>query len=150
MFQSGSSAANAFSVYGAVGVPASTNVPGARWDYAMSFNSFDGNIYVFGGTGYALSYGTLNDLWRWSVTSNMWTCVSSGSAVNSVGVYTFQKLLAMESLLGGRTKHSMVIDPATGNLFVFGGTGTDSTGIHQIKKLMSMNSLRFSNYWTFQ
>ncbi|TDH18181.1 T9SS type A sorting domain-containing protein [Segetibacter sp. 3557_3] len=53
-----------FGTYGTPGV-ASGNVPGAR-SSASSWKDASGNLWLFGGRGYAAtaSIGTLNDLWR--------------------------------------------------------------------------------------
>ncbi len=51
-------------VYGRLGVPSATNVPGGRWG-AGTWTDGYGNLWLFGGAGYD-SHGTyddLNDLW---------------------------------------------------------------------------------------
>ena len=52
-------------MYGTKGVPDAVNYPGSRWDSVL-WTDMDGNLWVFGGWGYAKSgsEGTLNDLWR--------------------------------------------------------------------------------------
>jgi len=61
---SGSNVGNAKGVYGTQGVPAATNVPGAR-DSAVTWTDGSGNFWLYGGSG--------NDLWKFSPTTNMWT-----------------------------------------------------------------------------
>jgi hypothetical protein len=62
---SGSNAINQKGVYGTNGVAASGNVPGAR-DGSVSWIDGNGNLWLFGGEGYAASGGAglLNDLWK--------------------------------------------------------------------------------------
>jgi hypothetical protein len=62
---SGSSTVNATGVYGTLGVPSSSNVPGARFT-AVSWTDGSGNLWLFGG-GNSSTQGTVdfNDLWRY-------------------------------------------------------------------------------------
>jgi N-acetylneuraminic acid mutarotase len=55
----GSNTANQPGVYGTMGSPAASNVPGAR-DSAVSWTDKNGNFWLFGGSG---SVGFFNDLW---------------------------------------------------------------------------------------
>jgi N-acetylneuraminic acid mutarotase len=61
---SGSEVRNATGVYGIEGAVAGSAVPGAR-DAANSWLDSSGNLWVFGGVGYASTgNGYLNDLWK--------------------------------------------------------------------------------------
>jgi Galactose oxidase, central domain/Kelch motif len=64
-WMSGSSTANATGVYGTLGVPSSSNVPGARYT-SVSWIDGSGNLWLFGG-GNSSTQGTVdfNDLWRY-------------------------------------------------------------------------------------
>lgn len=57
-------------VYGTLGMPAVTNVPGGRYS-AASWIDKNGNLWLFGGYGfYSLNYlGFLNDLWEYTPAS---------------------------------------------------------------------------------
>lgn len=89
---SGSNTRNAIGVYGKQGVPASTNVPGARAD-AVSWTDKSGNLWLFGGDVYqpgapSDTLGTavlLNDLWEFNTTIAQWTWMggSSGQTVDT-------------------------------------------------------------------
>ncbi len=63
----GSTESSAYSVYGSVGITATTNVPGARKD-GVGFVDTSGNLWIFGGNGFGASgsSGNLNDLWRYN------------------------------------------------------------------------------------
>ncbi len=65
---SGSDVSEQYGVYGTKGLPASGNVPGARYD-SISWIDADDNLWLFGGFGYtATIVGRMNDLWRFGVT----------------------------------------------------------------------------------
>ena len=64
-WMSGSGTINNPGVYGTMGSPAGTNVPGARYG-SVSWTDSAGDLWLFGGYGYDGSggFGRLNDLWR--------------------------------------------------------------------------------------
>ncbi|MGH8299087.1 MAG: kelch repeat-containing protein [Steroidobacteraceae bacterium] len=124
----GSSTVSAIGVYGAQGVAAATNIPGARSGQAILLDD-NGNLWVFGGVGYdstgALGY--LNDLWEYSPASGMWTWVGGSNTVNAKGAYGTQGAAATTNVPGARAAAAAWTD-ASGNMWLFGGTGYDSTG----------------------
>jgi hypothetical protein len=125
-------------VYGTLGTPASTNIPGAR-DAAVSWTDASGNVWLFGGFG-ADSTGTqgyLNDLWKYTPGANgetgEWTWMGGSSTVpgaygGQAGVYGTVGTPASTNIPGGRFSPVSWID-ASGNLWLFGGDGFDSTGM---------------------
>jgi N-acetylneuraminic acid mutarotase len=127
---SGSSKANAAGVYGNQNVAASANVPGAR-DLAVTWTDGLGNLWLFGGSGYdsaGTSSGWLNDLWRYSPDAGQWTWVSGSSThIAAQAVYGSKGMAAAANVPGARDGSASWIDSA-GNLWLFGGIGTDSTG----------------------
>jgi hypothetical protein len=68
--------------------PSAGNVPGARYS-ANSWIDSSGNLWLFGGYGYDSTgaVGRLNDLWRYSPSTGLWTWVSGGNGDNATGVY---------------------------------------------------------------
>jgi hypothetical protein len=71
-WMSGGNLADETGVYGAKGVPAAGNVPGAR-DSAVSWTDSGGNFWLFGGSDGIISPGqspylNLNDLWMYGPT----------------------------------------------------------------------------------
>jgi hypothetical protein len=66
----GSSTGGASGVYGSLGVPSASNVPGERVG-ATSWTDGNGNLWLFGGYGVNLAGigGYLNDLWEYSPTA---------------------------------------------------------------------------------
>jgi N-acetylneuraminic acid mutarotase len=145
---SGGSLVNAGAVYGTLGTAAAGNVPGARYS-ASSWHDSHGNLWLFGGVGYdsAGAVGNLNDLWRYSPSTNEWTWVSGGSGDNANPVYGTRGTAAATNVPGARYSASSWID-STGNLWLFGGYGYDSTGA-----VGNLNDLwRYSpstNEWTW-
>jgi N-acetylneuraminic acid mutarotase len=125
---SGAAADNAAGVYGTQGTAAASNVPGARYS-ASSWTDSSGNLWLFGGVGYGAAggAGNLNDLWRYSASTNEWTWISGASADNAAGTYGTQGTASASNVPGARYSASSWID-SSGNLWLFGGYGEDSTG----------------------
>lgn len=135
---SGSNSENQPGVYGTQNVAAATNVPGAR-AYAVSWTDGSGDLWLFGGTGFA-SAGTnasLNDLWLFNPKSLMWTWVSGSSTGNQAGVYGTQGVPASTNIPGGR-QNAVSWTDSNGNLWLFGGAGlvtaTTSGGLNDLWK----------------
>jgi len=70
-------------IYGTEGTPGIGNIPGNRI-HAATWSDRQGNLWLFGGSGYALlqsapqyvgAYGWLNDLWKYTPSTNLWTWV---------------------------------------------------------------------------
>ncbi len=124
----GGSGDNATGVYGTAGTAAAGNAPGARQE-AISWTDSSGNLWLFGGIGYASSggVGSLNDLWQYNPTSGQWVWISGGSVNNQNGVYGTEGTAAAGNVPGARYAGVPWID-ASGNLWMFGGYGYDSAG----------------------
>jgi N-acetylneuraminic acid mutarotase len=125
---SGGNANNASGIYGTQGTAAAGNAPGAR-QAASSWIDSSGNLWLFGGAGYgsAGDSGNLNDLWRYSPSTGLWTWISGGNAANASGVYGIQGTAAAGNVPGARQAASSWID-SSGDLWLFGGYGYSSTG----------------------
>jgi N-acetylneuraminic acid mutarotase len=145
---SGGNADNAAGIYGAEGTAAVGNAPGARYS-ASSWIDSAGNLWLFGGVGYGSTgaAGDLNDLWRYSPTTNEWTWISGSNADNAAGVYGAQGTAAAGNMPGARYAATSWID-ATGNLWLFGGYGYDSTGtVGKLNDLWQYSPT--TNEWTW-
>jgi N-acetylneuraminic acid mutarotase len=125
---SGASADNASGVYGTQGTASASNVPGAR-QAANSWTDASGNLWLFGGYGFDSTgyFGYLNDLWRYSPSTGLWTWVSGGNGDNASGVYGTQGTASTSNVPGARFSASSWVD-AAGYLWLFGGVGYDATG----------------------
>jgi N-acetylneuraminic acid mutarotase len=125
---SGQDVANASPVYGTLGTASATNVPGARYS-ASSWIDSSGNLWLFGGYGYDATgaVGNMNDLWRYSPSTNQWTWLAGGNADNTAGAYGTQNIAAASNAPGARQGANAWTD-SSGNLWLFGGYGYDSIG----------------------
>lgn len=123
-WMSGSDVINTPGVYGTKGVPAPTNLPGAR-QFAASWTDPAGAFWLFGGFGVAANgdTGYLNDLWKFDGTN--WTWISGSDTINAIGTYGTQGQPAADNVPGARESASFWTD-AGGNLWLFGGL--ESTG----------------------
>ena len=116
-------------VYGTLGVPATGNVPGGRYQ-AVSWTDSTGNFWLFGGAGIDSTgtSGTLNDLWEFSPSTNEWTWMSGPSTISGMlngampGVYGQLGVPAASNMPGGRWGATGWVD-GSGNLWFFGGYG---------------------------
>jgi N-acetylneuraminic acid mutarotase len=120
-------------VYGTQGTPAPGNVPGTRTT-AATWTDGNGNLWLFGGLGYADSSSPfqdfLNDLWKFDPSTNEWTWMSGssttpGSDNSEPGVYGTLGTPGAGNVPGGRTVAASWIDKS-GNLWLFGGVGDSS------------------------
>jgi len=123
-------------VYGTEGVPAPGNVPGARSD-AVSWTDTTGNLWLFGGLGYGATVevgglctgaNILNDLWKYSPGTNVWTWMSGSNGYGQVGTYGTMGIPSPGNVPGARGDAATWTD-SSGNLWLFGGEGQDSNGI---------------------
>ena len=124
-------------VYGAEGTAAADNYPGARFQ-AVTWTDPQGNFWLFGGAGWASggSGGNLNDLWKYSPATRMWTWVSgsdvgaqpgTSGAWQGTGIYGTKGVAAPTNSPGARVDAVSWVD-SSGNLWLFGGEGTDGNG----------------------
>ncbi len=127
MWVGGSSTVNTpVGVYGTLGVPSTTNIPGSRMG-SVSWTDSSGNLWLFGGGGYgAIGNGALNDLWEFNPTTKQWTWVSGSSTVDAQGIYGTLGTAAPSNVPGGR-QNSVSWTDSSGNFWLFGGYGFDST-----------------------
>jgi N-acetylneuraminic acid mutarotase len=124
---SGSITADAPGVYGTQGLPASNNVPAARWG-AAGWSDSNGNLWLFGGSSPS---GELNDLWEFNTTTKEWVWMAGSSFAGSIygppGVYGVLGSPAAGNSPSGRDSAATWID-GNGNFWLFGGEGNDPRG----------------------
>lgn len=118
--------------------------PGARY-YGATASTPDGNLWLFGGSGYGSgnNIGSLNDLWKFDTESLTWMFVSGSQTVNSLGEFS-----GSEKYPSARYFSNLWNDNF-GNLWMFGGNHlitndirNDLWSISVVPKLfeMSMNA----------
>ena len=123
----GSNTANAPGVYGARGVAAPGNMPGARRAAATWVDS-GGNVWLFGGENESGgTFGYLSDLWVYAPSSDEWTWVSGSGTANASGLYGTQGETASTNMPGARYAAVTWVD-ASGDAWLYGGYGYDSAG----------------------
>ncbi len=139
-------------VYGTLGTPAATNLPGGRW-LAANWTDNGGNFWLLGGTGFdsAGNNGNLNDLWEFKPATNEWTWVSGSNKMKCVttpplppscgqnGVYGTLGTPSAANVPGGRNLSGAWAD-RSGNLWLFGGLGNAATG----------TASHLNDLWVFQ
>jgi len=131
---SGSNNTYASGVYGTLGVPSTSNVPGARTG-AVSWSDSSGNLWLFGGNGGGIE---LNDLWEFKPTAKTWTWVSGSNTGDSVGIYGTQGVASTSNVPGARSGAVSWTD-SSGNLWLFGGFGFDPSGSGDLNDLWEFN-----------
>jgi N-acetylneuraminic acid mutarotase len=125
---SGSNTIDQPGVYGTLGTPAATNVPGAR-NGSVSWTDTSGHFWLFGGQGYDGNrlWGNLNDLWEYDPTTNEWAWIGGSNRMGSNGSYGTLGVPAVgnvpSSLVGGTGWTD-----SSGHLWLFGGNGEDANG----------------------
>jgi N-acetylneuraminic acid mutarotase len=122
-------------VYGTLGTPVATNMPGSRWG-AVSWTDSSGNLWLFGGGGFDVNgtEGYLNDLWMFSPSSGLWTWMSGSNLAaafagcNGVcgppGVFGTLGAPAVGNTPGGLAFVSRWTG-LTGNFWLFGGADSE-------------------------
>jgi N-acetylneuraminic acid mutarotase len=140
-------------VYGSLGTPATTNIPGGRYN-AVSWVDGKGDLWVFGGVGADASgnIGILNDLWEFQPSKGEWTWVGGSSTIivaayGQAGVYGTLQTPSVENAPGGRINAVGWTD-SKGDLWLFGGYGADSAGaMGYLNDLWKFNPS--TNEWTW-
>ncbi len=123
--------------YGIPKMPASSNIPGARYQ-AASWTDASGLFWLFGGYGLdsaGIGEGYLNDLWKFDPVTGYWTWIKGASAINPSGTYGALRTPASANTPGGRGYAASWTD-SSGALWLFGGYGYDGTGtVHRLNDL---------------
>jgi N-acetylneuraminic acid mutarotase len=119
-------------VYGAFGVPANGNLPGARVPGA-TWKDLNGNFWMFGGLGED-STGLecyLNDLWEFDPSTAEWAWKNGNNFCSNFkagypGVYGILGVPAAGNIPWSLYSPAAWTD-RSGNLWIFGGIGEDTT-----------------------
>lgn len=123
VWESGSNAANSLGYYASMGSATTTGYPSGRYA-AMTWKDSGGQFWVFSGAG------APNDMWKFNTSTLQWTWMTSpatGTTASPASYGTLQTAAA-SNLPGARNAGSTWTD-ASGNLWMFGGYGTDTNGL---------------------
>jgi len=142
-WMSGGQVINQSGVYGTKGTPSASNVPGARIN-AVSWKDSSGNLWMFGGWGFAESGGAanLNDLWKYDGTN--WTWMSGAKTTMQNGIYGTLGIPDPANVPGARYTSAVWIDPSN-NLWLWGGRGYGEFCYGDLNDLWKYDG----TYWTF-
>jgi len=137
--------------YGTLGTAAPSNIPGGRF-IASGWADALGNLWVFGGLGLdatasSSNYDALNDLWKYTITTNQWTWVNGSNTAGQGGTYGTLGTPATSNIPGGRMGHMSWTDASNGDFYLFGGTGYFSTSQDDMNDLWKYSPT--SNQWTW-
>jgi hypothetical protein len=126
----GSQNANPLGVYGTLGVPSASTSPGGRLS-AAAWQDQSGNLYMFGGNGWASStQNLLNDLFKYNFTTNEWTWLKGSNVTNQGGNYGTMGVPAPSNTPGSRELNIFWTTP-NGQFWLFGADGYDSVGTYK-------------------
>jgi N-acetylneuraminic acid mutarotase len=126
----GSSTANQAGVYGTLGAAAVKNIPGAR-DSAAFWTDSKGNFWLYGGEGYDAndSSSLLNDLWKYTPSTNEWAWMGGSSTANTCAANSICVWPPVDGTLGvaaagnnpGSRQGASFWTDNDGNLWLFAG-----------------------------
>jgi len=115
-------------VYGTLGTPSAGNIPGSRYG-ASSWTDTSGNLWLLGGAGFDSNGSSffLNDVWKFSPSTNEWTWMGGSNTINQSGVYGRLGEPAAGNIPGARSSAASWTD-RSGHFWLFGGWGMDGNG----------------------
>jgi gliding motility-associated-like protein len=121
--------------YGTQGVPAMSNCPPAR-GHCSSWTDLNGDLWLFGGFGGGGNNVSYDDVWRYSISTNMWTWMRGSAGPNNTPPnHGVLGVPAQSNTPGGRWTDSHWRD-SNGNFWLFSGmTGSFSTSYADVWKL---------------
>jgi len=117
----GDSTSSNYGVYGTPGVSGATNKPGGRY-YSNNWIDNKGDLWLFGGAGYAESgsSGNMSDLWKYTVATGEWTWINGDKTTEDGGTYGSQGIASLSNKPPARDAGVSWKDKS-GNLWLFGG-----------------------------
>lgn len=111
---------------GTRGVPATTNLPGARND-PMTWMAPNHEVWVFGGTAPTGGTAIRNDMWRLDLETLIWTWFGGSQLINQGPVYGTRGVAAPTNDPGGRLAPVLWDDGTGDGFYAYGGAGIDTT-----------------------
>ena len=140
---------NQSGVYGNIGVPDISNIPGARGWGAHTWTDNHGDLWLFGGSGFDSNgkYSIMNDLWRYHINSNEWTCMNVSDTVNSPVVYGTLLQPSDTTTPGARQEGTDDWVDSGNNLWFWGSEGGTSLPEQQYSDMWKYSVA--NNTWTW-
>lgn len=117
-WMAGTAALNQAGNYGSKGVADSSNVPPSRQN-GVTWTDASGDLWLFGGQTSG-NNAFLNDLWKFDVSTGMWTWMSGSNSTNQQGVFGTQNVSSSANVPGARFGACGWSD-GSGHLWMLGG-----------------------------
>ncbi len=117
----GDTVGSSYGVYGNLGVADIKNRPGSRFK-PVSWKDNTGNFWLYGGVGRGqsgLGSGGLTDLWKYDVSTNLWTWMKGDSVISQSSVYGIKGIPADNNKPWGSLSGTTWVDNEN-NLWLFG------------------------------
>ncbi|MDB5281515.1 MAG: Kelch repeat type 2-containing protein, partial [Bacteroidota bacterium] len=130
--------------YGTQGIGNSTTMPGGRSENTCAWVDSTGNLWLFG--GYEASGGDYNDLWKYDVSTGIWTWMSGSQTSNDPGIYGTIGVPSVNNYPGSRVNCVFWKDDG-GNFWLSGGLRT-SSGFIWYQDVWKFNPLTLE--WTWE
>ncbi|GEM_PF-558954 len=143
----GSTSTNQTGNYGTTGVPAASNMPGARYG-AVSWVDNNNDFWMYGGYGYSSNNNDnhLADLWKYDLSTGNWTYVKGVSTGPAGAVFGTQGTPSTINRPGSIEDAASWSD-GNGNLWMFGGDGAATFGYGKLNCVWRYNIS--TNIWTW-
>jgi hypothetical protein len=81
-----------------------------------------------GGFDATSNVGSINDLWKYNISSDTWTWVGGSNTISAHGVYGTLGVAAASNIPGARGGSMIWVDSSNNRVWLFGGGGLDSAG----------------------
>jgi hypothetical protein len=128
-------------MYGSPGVATTTNKPGAR-NGALAWTDASNSLYFFGGnvdtttfsSNNPSSYKYFNDVWRYVISTGLWTWISGDTTINYPGYYGTKGIASSSNKPGARTGVMGWTD-VSGKQWMYGGFGYPESGMRYLNDL---------------
>jgi len=134
-----------YGIYGTQNIPSPTNFPGKRGTGCVGWTDTSGDLWLFGGGGYAAStIGTLSDLWMYNITTNEWTWMDGPNTANDPGTYGTILIPAPTNNPPSRTEIGSRWIDNNNCLWLFGGANSNSQYLSDLWKFDIS-----TNMWTW-
>lgn len=112
--------------YGTQGVASPENLPPARWLGAFNWVDNDGNLWLYGGANHTDGGNGFNDLWKYDISTNMWTWINGSSTPFQIPQHGTQGVSSPSNQPGWRAETAASWVDDSNNLWLFGGLSSDN------------------------
>lgn len=139
----GDSTFNKKGVYGMQGTASSNANPGGRY-YSHSFtDATNNNLWLYGGYGYAnnTQITSLNDLWKYTPSTNQWEWVQGDSTQTARPPYYGIQGTASPANNPGKRYGGTMWSDSSGSFWLFGGHGSSGAYLNDLWKFSPATSL---------